>query len=107
MPYAKIGYERGTLIEVKDSRITLSSARQLLRPSRSFSCAVIDGQSVPDRLLLPPRAVRDKDTAMGRNLPRGPLAEARMQPISSMTSGEEKEMVCEERIISIDILICI
>lgn len=82
-------------MEVKESRMTLSSARQLLRPSRSFSCTVIDGQSVPDSPLLPPWAVRDKDTAMGRNLPRGPLAEARMQPISSMGSGEEKEMVYE------------
>ena len=39
---------RRTLMEAKESRMTLSSARQLLRPSRSFSCTVIDGQSVPD-----------------------------------------------------------
>ena len=38
---------RRTLMEVKESRMTLSNARQLLRPSRSFSCTVIDGQSVP------------------------------------------------------------
>jgi hypothetical protein len=86
---------RRTLMEVKESRMTLSSARQLLRPSRSFSCTVIDGQSVLDCPLLPPRAARDKDTVRKRNLPRGPLAEARMQPISSTASGEEKEMVCE------------
>jgi hypothetical protein len=44
------------------------------------------------------RAARDKDTVRKRNLPRGPLAQARMQPTSSMASGdekEEKEMVCE------------
>jgi len=86
------GEPRRTLMEVKESRMTLSSARQLLRPSRSFSCTVIDGQSVPDGPLLPPR---DKDTVRERNLPRGPLAEAHMQPTSSMTSWEEKEMVCE------------
>jgi hypothetical protein len=28
--------------------MTLSSARQLLRPSISFSCTVIDGELVPD-----------------------------------------------------------
>jgi hypothetical protein len=39
---------RRTLMEVKESRMTLSSARQLLRPSRSFSYTVIDDQSLPD-----------------------------------------------------------
>jgi hypothetical protein len=81
---------RRTLMEVKESRMTLSSARQLLRPSRSFSCTVIDGQSVPDG----PAMVHSSQDREG-NLPRGPLAQARMQPTSSMTSGEEKEMVCE------------
>lgn len=75
-------------MEVKESRMTLSSARQLLRPSRSFSCTVIDDQSVPDG--------REGYGYMRKiNLPRGPLAQARMQPTSSMASGEEREMVCE------------
>jgi hypothetical protein len=45
---------------------------------------MIDGQSVPDGPLLPPRAARDKETVRKRNLARGPSAQARMQPTSSM-----------------------
>lgn len=79
---------RRTLMEAKESRMTLSSARQLLRPSRSFSCTVIDGQSVPD-------GREGYRYAEEENLPRGPLVEVRMRPTSSMAFGEEKEMVCE------------
>jgi hypothetical protein len=39
--------------------------------------------------------VRDTDTVRKKNLPRGLLAQAHMQPTSSMASGEEKEMVYE------------